>query len=82
LRVVYIYIISTPNLGLLITVFVLGREHGRFNQEHEGAAREHEGAGREHAGSTREHAGKSQFGSPYSVGHSIRDPELAALGSA
>lgn len=51
MRVVYIYIISTPNLGLLITVFVLGREHGRFNQEHEGAAREHEGAGREHAGS-------------------------------
>jgi len=41
-----------------------------------------EGAAREHEEAEREHAGKSQFGSPYSVGHSIRDPELAALGSA
>ncbi len=40
-----IYILYTPNLGLLITVYVCRREHGRFDQEHEGAAaRRHEGA--------------------------------------
>ncbi len=39
----YTYIIYTPNLGLVIAVFVLGREHGRSS----GRRREQEGTPRE-----------------------------------
>ncbi len=51
---IYIYIIYTPNSGLPDAVFVFGREHGRFNQEHESAVSGGEQG--EHEGSTREHA--------------------------
>ena len=36
----YIYIIYTPNLGLVIAVFVLRRGHGRFRGSTKGAPRE------------------------------------------
>ena len=45
---IYIYIIYTPNLGLVIAVFDREREQGRFRGSSEGAG----GAGREHRGST------------------------------
>lgn len=40
----YIYIIDTPNLGSSASVLGSGREHGRFNQAHEGAARRSKGS--------------------------------------
>lgn len=37
----YIYILYTPNLGLVITVFDFGRERGRFRGSTGGAPSEH-----------------------------------------
>ena len=43
---IYIYIIYTSNLGLMIAVFDLGREQGRFRGSSEGARRSTKGARR------------------------------------
>jgi hypothetical protein len=40
----YIYIIYTPNLGLVIALFVHGREQGRFRGSSEGARGSSKGA--------------------------------------
>ena len=40
---IHIYVVYTPNLGSVIGVFVLGREHGRFRGSTKEAPREHRG---------------------------------------
>ncbi len=60
-RYIYIPIIYTPNLGLMIAVFVQEREQSCFRRSRaalEGAPREHGEALREHEGAARaQHAG-------------------------
>ncbi len=57
---VYIYIVYTPNIGLIITAFVRGREQGCFNGSSEGAGGSIKGARgalREQGGALRKHWG-------------------------
>jgi len=56
----YIYIIYTPNLGLVITAFDREREQGRFRGSNEGAGGEHPGSKREQRGSRGEHRGSTE----------------------
>ncbi len=62
---IYIYIIYTPNLGLVITVLNRVREQGRFRGSIKGAWGSTRGVRREQGGAAQE--------------HSTREPELAVV---
>ena len=69
------YIIYTPNLGLLIAVLDQEREQCRFEWSSEGTRGFSKGALREHGGAPRKH-GKAPREHPEE--RSTREPKLAA----